>query len=69
MLIAGGIILLITIVAIIKNYDSRMVLLASGILMCILAGKPFEAFKAFVLWAAHPSLVPIICTVTFYSEL
>lgn len=67
MLIAAGIILLITVVAIIKNYDSRMVLLMAGISMCVLAGKPYEAFKAFTQWAAHPSMVPIICTVVGFT--
>lgn len=43
----GLIIVALTIYALIKQYESRMVLFCSGLLLAILAGHPFEAFKAF----------------------
>lgn len=43
----GLIIVLITIYLLIKQYENRMVLFCSGLLMAIVAGQPMEAFKAF----------------------
>ena len=37
--IAGGIIVILAFAAIIKKYETRMVLLAAGFLMCIIGGE------------------------------
>ncbi len=47
MLIVGGVIVLITIYLLIKQYETRMVLFCSGFVMAIISGDPMAAFKAF----------------------
>lgn len=46
-LILGGIVIVITIYLLIKQYETRMVLFCSGLVMAIIAGDPMAAFKAF----------------------
>ena len=67
MLYLAGVIIVGAVYFIIKKYDSRMVLIVAGVLMALLAGKPSVAFDAFVTWAAHKSLVPILCTVVGFT--
>lgn len=47
MLIAGGIVVLATLVLLIKHYEARMVLVCSGILMCIIGGVGMQGLDAF----------------------
>lgn len=47
LLIIGGLIILITIYLLIKQYETRMVLFCAGLTMAIVAGKPIAAFAAF----------------------
>lgn len=47
LLIIGLFIVAVTIYLLIKQYETRMVLFCSGLLMAIIAGQPMEAFKAF----------------------
>lgn len=47
LIIAGVLIVLVTIYLLIKQYDTRMVLFCSGLTMAIIAGQPMAAFKAF----------------------
>lgn len=47
MIFIGGLIVLLTIYLLIKQYDTRMVLFCSGLTMAIIAGHPMDAFKAF----------------------
>ena len=65
----AGLVLILTIIAIIKNYDSRLVLFSAGVIMCILGGNINAAFAAFIRWAAHPSMVPILCTVVGFTYI
>ena len=67
MIYVGGIIVILTIVAMIKRYEVRLVLFVSGLLMCSVALKPLEAVKAFTTNMVHGSLVPIICTVMGFA--
>jgi len=60
---AGGLIVLVTVVAIIRRQDSRLTLMLAGSLMAILAGKPMVVVDAFVDAMIHKSFVPIICIV------
>lgn len=46
-MVLGGIIVLITIYLLVKQYETRMVLFCSGLAMAIIAGDPMAAFKAF----------------------
>ena len=47
LLVLGGIIVLGTIYLMVKQYETRMVLFCAGLLMAIMAGDPFAAFKGF----------------------
>lgn len=47
MLIIGALIVLGVIWLLLKRYESRMVLIAAGILMCVIAGKPMASLDAF----------------------
>lgn len=47
LMIFGGIIVLLTIYFLVKQYETRMVLFCSGLTMAIIAGDPLAAFNAF----------------------
>ena len=47
LLILGGIIVIGTVYLMVKQYETRMVLFCAGLLMAIIAGDPFAAFKGF----------------------
>ncbi len=47
LLVLGGIIVAATIYLMVKQYEVKMVLFCSGLLMTILAGDPMAAFKGF----------------------
>ncbi len=63
----GGLIVLLTFVAIVKRYETRLVLFIAGVIMAVLAGKPLQAIDVFSKTMVHGSLVPVICTVMGFS--
>lgn len=63
----GGIIVVLTFAAIIKKYETRMVLFVSGFAMAAIGGKPLEAISAFQAAMINGGLVPIICTVMGFA--
>lgn len=63
----GAIVVVITIVALVRRLETRLVLLTSGLVLCVAAGKPLVAVDEFVKTMLHPTLVPIICTVMGFS--
>lgn len=63
----GFLILILTFAAIVKRYETRMVLFISGLTMAILSGKPLVAIDAFTKAMVNNSLVPIICTVMGFA--
>ena len=67
MAIAGGIIVVLAFVAIIKKYETRMVLFGTGLLMCIIGGVADNAITTFSKTMVHTTLVPVICTVMGFS--
>lgn len=67
MVLIGLIIVLLTLVAIAKRYETRMVLCASGLLMSIIGGNPLGAMDAYAKAMVNPSLVTTICTVMGFS--
>lgn len=54
-------IILLTIYALVKRLETRMVLFLAGLAMCLIAGAPLNAFKAFIKGMTNPTLVPAIC--------
>ncbi len=63
MVYVGGLIVILTAVAILKKFEVRLVLFTSGLLMATLAGNPLAAVTSFTESMVNPSLVPTICTV------
>jgi len=63
----GSIIVLLTFVAIVKRYETRMVLFLSGLTMALLSGKPLVAIDAFSTAMVNPGLVTVICTVMGFA--
>jgi DcuC family C4-dicarboxylate transporter len=67
MIWVGLAIVIATFYAIIKNYETRLVLFVSGIVMAILGGGLVGAFNSFVKTMVEGGLVPTICTVMGFS--
>ena len=68
MIILGIVILLATVYALIKQYETKMILFASGLLLCILGGSPMNAFEAFATRMTTGSLIqPIPVSYTHLS--
>lgn len=67
MVIAGLAIVVITFAAIIKKFETRLVLFLSGILMCVIGGDISAGTTAFVKEFTNAGLVPTICTVLGFS--
>ncbi|HWR28861.1 MAG TPA: C4-dicarboxylate transporter DcuC [Negativicutes bacterium] len=63
----GAIIVLLTFAAIIKKFETRLVLFLSGVVMAALSGKPTEAITAFSAAMVNSGLVPVICTVMGFA--
>jgi C4-dicarboxylate transporter, DcuC family len=67
MIFAGVLIVIATFYAIVKKFETRLVLLGSGILMACIGGKPMPAVDAFGTALVDPSLTPIICLTMGFS--
>ncbi|EGO65847.1 C4-dicarboxylate transporter DcuC [Acetonema longum] len=63
----GGIIVVLTFYAIIKRWETRMVLFASGLVMAAIAGKVPDVIDAFAKAMINGGLVPVICTVMGFA--
>lgn len=62
MLIIGAFIVLGVIWLLLKRYESRMVLIAAGILMCVIAGKPMASLDAFAKSMTNAGLITSVCS-------
>ena len=62
MLIIGALIVLVVIWLLLKRYESRMVLIAAGILMCVIAGKPMASLDAFAKSMTNAGLITSVCS-------
>lgn len=67
MVISGIIIVVATFIAIIKQFETRLVLFLSGLLMCFIGGNIAAGTTAFVKELTNAGLVPTICTVLGFS--
>lgn len=63
----GALIVLVTFAAIIKRYETRLVLFLSGVAMAALSGKLNEAITAFSKAMVNEGLVTVICTVMGFA--
>ncbi|MBP2631909.1 MAG: C4-dicarboxylate anaerobic carrier-like protein [Firmicutes bacterium] len=57
----------VTIYFLLKRYDSRLVLLASGIIMACVAGTPMVAFDAFSKSMTNGGLIEAVCSVMGFA--
>lgn len=63
----GVIILIVTIYCLVKRYESRLVLLASGILMACVAGTPMVSLNAFAKEMTNSGLIQAVCSVMGFA--
>lgn len=63
----GIAIIIVTFAAIIKKYETRMVLFTSGIVMATVSGKFNEGIAEFTKAMVNGGLVPVICTVMGFA--
>ena len=61
-LIIGALIVVGVIYLLLKRHESRLVLIAAGILMCIIAGKPMAALDAFAKSMTNAGLITSVCS-------
>ena len=61
-LIIDALIVVGVIYLLLKRHESRMVLIAAGILMCIIAGKPMAALDAFAKSMTNAGLITSVCS-------
>lgn len=62
LVLSGGLVLIATIILLIKQFDTRTVLIGSGILLCCLSLSPLSAFDAFAQRMTTTALVQSICS-------
>jgi DcuC family C4-dicarboxylate transporter len=67
MVLTGALIVILTLIAIAKRYETRMVLCAAGLLMAIIGGNPLGAMTAFEKTMVNSGLVTTICSVMGFS--
>lgn len=63
----GIVIVIVSIYLLIKQYETRMVLFCSGVLMAALAGAPLTAFDAFAKNMVQAGLIQAICSVMGFA--
>lgn len=67
MLVTGIIIVCVTIYALIKGYDAKMVLIGSGILMACIGGAPMAPLNAFAKSMVNSGLIQAVCSVMGFA--
>lgn len=67
MTVIGTIMVLVTIYFLIKRYDARLVLLASGIIMACVAGTPMASLNAFAKDMTNSGLIQAVCSVMGFA--
>ncbi|NLS44516.1 MAG: C4-dicarboxylate transporter DcuC [Firmicutes bacterium] len=67
MIILGVIILAATVFALVKQYETKMILFISGLLMCIIGGNPLAAFQAFAARMSTAGLIEAILSVMGFA--
>jgi DcuC family C4-dicarboxylate transporter len=55
-------IILLTIILLVKQYETRMVLIGSGLVLCAIGGSPMSAFAEFSKYMVSGNLIMAICS-------
>ncbi|SFL93556.1 C4-dicarboxylate transporter DcuC [Pelosinus propionicus] len=63
----GVIMVIITVYFLIKRYDARLILLASGIIMACVAGTPMVSLNAFAKEMTNSGLIQAVCSVMGFA--
>ncbi|KJS20572.1 MAG: C4-dicarboxylate ABC transporter [Clostridiaceae bacterium BRH_c20a] len=63
----GAVIVVASVYFLIKQYESRMVLFAAGVLMALVAGNPMVALQAFATRMTTGGLITAICSVMGFA--
>ncbi|OAM92389.1 C4-dicarboxylate transporter, DcuC family [Pelosinus fermentans] len=63
----GIIVVIVTVYFLIKRYDARLVLLASGIIMACVAGTPMVSLNAFAKEMTNSGLIQAVCSVMGFA--
>ncbi len=63
----GVLIVILTVYAILKRYETRLVLFTAGLLMALIALKPMEAFSQFQKSMTNAGLISAICSVMGFA--
>lgn len=67
MIAIGTLMVIATIYFLIKRYDARLVLLASGIIMACIAGTPMASLNAFAKDMTNGGLIQAVCSVMGFA--
>lgn len=67
MIVVGVIAVIITVYFLVRRYDARLVLLASGIIMACLAGTPMVSLTAFAKNMTNSGLIQAVCSVMGFA--
>ena len=67
MFLIGVLVIILTIIAIIKRYDAKLVLFMAGLVMTVCAGKYTMAFDTFTNSMVNKGLVPVVCSVMGFA--
>ncbi|MDR3560331.1 MAG: C4-dicarboxylate transporter DcuC [Negativicutes bacterium] len=67
MIIIGLVVIPLTIYLLIKQFETRMTLFISGLIMCTIAGTPMNAFDAFAERMVTAPLIQAICSVMGFA--
>ena len=62
-------VIVLTIYALVKRIETRMVLFLAGLVMCLIAGSPVAPVKAFIKGMTNPTLVPAICSAMGFAAV
>ena len=62
-------VIVLAVLALVKRYETRMVLVLAGLAMCAAAGEPIKAFQAFVKGMTNITLVPAICSAMGFAAV
>ena len=61
--------IVLTVVGLVKRFETRMLLVVAGFLMCLVAGEPMKAFQAFIKGMTNGTLVPAICAAMGFEDV
>lgn len=61
-LLVGAIVVIAVVYLLLKRHESRMVLIAAGILMCCIAGKPMASLDALAKSMTNAGLITSVCS-------